>query len=821
MKAKFRLFCLTALLMLVNINSGLYAADKLSGKEEKKIRSLISKMSLEEKVSLLHGNSKFYVEAIPRLGIPELALSDGPHGVRAEINRDNWNYAGWTNDSSTYFPTGTALAASWNIDLARLRGEVLGEEARFRGKDILLGPGVNIIRSPLCGRNFEYMSEDPYLVAQMTTAYIQGLQSRDVAACVKHYIANNQETDRATVDVNMSDRALHEIYLPAFKAAVQEAGTYSIMTAYNKFRGFWCAENPYLLDSLMRQELGFDGIFVSDWNGTHSTLASARAGLDLEMPSSHGYNTKRLLRAYEKGEITEDEIDRSEQRICSLVNKFKDQKPIKIDYETHHELVREIARHSIVMLKNDDVLPFANNEKIAVIGEFARKPRIQGGGSSSVNPVKIENVLGELKSFVKSYAFFPGYTLADDGYDKYLMEEAVKAAKSFDKILVIAGLPEAYESESYDRKNISLPSGQLQLIEAVAKANPNIVVALYAGSPVALPFIKTVKGIIFCHLLGAAAGKPLLEIVFGSVSPCGRLATTFPRDIQDDPTTRNFADGNNAVWYAESIYVGYRYYTTFNKTVLFPFGYGLSYTEFQYSDLKVDSYIIEHESNINISFKIKNIGKYSGYEVIQIYIENNKSDVYKPLRELRAFDKIYLNGGEEKNVSFELEYNDFAYYDINMKRFHVNIGRYKIQVAKNVNDIIMETEVERKENDPDYISHKPNVYLNGTLTFSANDFNKILGRSLPPKSIKRKRPYSMNATLNDLKRTLIGKLLTKIVRKTAIKMVRNESETTQKIILKSIMETPVRTLAIMSGGAVKLKTMELILRLINFGGLGK
>ena len=684
MKAKFRLFCLTALLMLVNINSGLYAADKLSGKEEKKIRSLISKMSLEEKVSLLHGNSKFYVEAIPRLGIPELALSDGPHGVRAEINRDNWNYAGWTNDSSTYFPTGTALAASWNIDLARLRGEVLGEEARFRGKDILLGPGVNIIRSPLCGRNFEYMSEDPYLVAQMTTAYIQGLQSRDVAACVKHYIANNQETDRATVDVKMSDRALHEIYLPAFKAAVQEAGTYSIMTAYNKFRGFWCAENPYLLDSLMRQELGFDGIFVSDWNGTHSTLASARAGLDLEMGTDKPYNeyyfAQALIDAVRKGELPESLIDRKVAGILGLMMKLKIFDPAgrfegSMNTPEHQQATYRSAAESIVLLKNEDnILPLdpAQLKSLAVIGDNAIRKHSFGGQSSEIKALYEVTPLEGLKNRAGAQfeiRFARGYQKSQrpsNRPDRALIDEAAALAAQCDAAVVMAGLNHDYDTESRDKPDMALPYGQLELIRAVVKANPKTIVVIIAGSAVDMAgFNYRVPGLLWAWYNGMEGGNALADVLLGKINPSGKMPFSLPvcLDQSNAHALGEFPGRNRQVDYFDDIFVGYRWFDTYNIAPLYPFGHGLSYTQFEYSKARVDKEEWSLDEKLRLSMVLSNTGRRDGAEVVQLYVSDPESELPRPLKELKAFQKVFLKAGESRELVFELPLGSLAYYN--------------------------------------------------------------------------------------------------------------------------------------------------------------
>jgi beta-glucosidase len=712
MKAGFYHLCLV--LLFVNINGGLYAAGELSGREERKIRSIISKMSLEEKAGLLHGNSKFYVGAIPRLGIPELALSDGPHGVRAEINRDNWSYAGWTNDSSTYFPTGTALAATWNPDLACLRGEVLGEEARFRGKDILLGPGVNIIRSPLCGRNFEYMSEDPYLTAQMTTAYIRGLQSRDVAACVKHYLANNQETDRGSVDVYMSDRALHEIYLPAFKAAVQEAGTYSIMTAYNKFRGLWCAEHPYLLDSLMRQELGFDGIFVSDWNGTHSTLASAKAGLDLEMgtdkPYSEYYFAQPLIDAVRKGELPESLVDRKVAGILGLMMKLKIFDPAKrfegsFNTPEHQQATYRSAAESIVLLKNDKgVLPLdaTKIKSLAVIGDNATRKQSFGGQSSEIKALYEVTPLEGLKNRAKGrfeIRFAQGYEKSQrpsNRPDWALIDEAAALAAQCDAAVVMAGLNHDYDTESRDKPDMALPYGQLELIRAVVKANPNTVVVIIAGSAVDMAgFNYRVPGLLWAWYNGMEGGNALADVLLGEVNPSGKMPFSLPfcLDQSNAHALGEFPGRNRKVDYFDDIFVGYRWFDTYGIAPLYPFGHGLSYTQFEYSESRADKEEWSMNEKLRLSLVLSNTGRFDGAEVVQLYVSDPESELPRPQKELKAFQKVFLKAGESRELVFELPINNLAYYNDIKREWLLEPGTIKCLLGSSSRDIRQEISI--------------------------------------------------------------------------------------------------------------------------------
>ncbi len=716
MKAGLYISCL-ALLLLVNINNGLHAADKLSKQEEKKISSLISKMSLEEKVSLLHGNSKFYVAAVPRLGIPELALSDGPHGVRAEISRDSWNYAGRTDDSSTYFPTGTALAASWNPNLARLRGEVLGEEARFRGKDILLGPGVNIIRSPLCGRNFEYMSEDPYLTAQMTTAYIRGLQSRDVAACVKHYLANNQETDRGTVDVYMSDRALHEIYLPAYKAAVQEAGTYSIMTAYNKFRGIWCAEHPYLLDSLMRRDLGFDGIFVSDWNGTHSTLASAKAGLDLEMGTDKPYNdyyyAQSLIDAVRKGELPESLIDQKVAGVLRLMMKLKifdsaGRFEGSMNTPEHQQATYLSAAESIVLLKNENnILPLDPSQikSLAVIGDNATRKHSFGGQSSEIKALYEVTPLEGLKNRAGAQfdiRFAQGYQKShrpSDRPDWELINQAAALAAQCDAAVVMAGLNHDYDTESRDKPDMALPYGQLELIRAVFNANPKTIVVIIAGSAVDMAgFNYRVPGLLWAWYNGMEGGNALADVLLGKVNPSGKMPFSLPvcLDQSNAHALGEFPGRDQKVNYFDDIFVGYRWFDTYDIAPLYPFGHGLSYTRFEYSELRVDKDEWSMDEKLRLSMILSNTGRCDGAEVVQLYVSDPESELPRPQKELKAFQKVLLKAGESRELVFELHLGSLAYYNDIKKEWLLEPGRIKCLLGSSSRDIRQEINIRVK-----------------------------------------------------------------------------------------------------------------------------
>ena len=590
--------------------------DKEKVQMEKRIEKLIKKMTLEEKVGLLHGNSKFYVAGVERVGIPEWSLSDGPHGVRAEINRHDWAYAGWTNDSASYFPTGTAFAAAWNPELAYRRGEVLGEEARWRKKDVLLGPGVNIIRSPLCGRNFEYMSEDPYMNSVLAVAYIKGLQSRDVACSVKHFAVNNQETNRTTVDVECSERALREIYLPAFKAAVQEGGALTVMAAYNKFRGEFCAENNYLVRKILRNEWGFDGVYVTDWGAAHSTVPSMEAGLDLEMGTlidkyEDWYYANPLIEAVKSGKVPMSLVDEKVGDVLRVMIKTNVLDPKKrfgpgsMNTKEHQQATYDAAAEAIVLLKNqNNLLPldFSSIKSLAVIGDNATRKHSNGGLSSEIKAVYEVTPLGALRAkwgdkvdirFAQGYeklstfvegsnngqssGTFSSKTQESDA----LLKEAVEVARTSDVALLVCGLNHDYDTESFDRLNMDIPYGQVELIQEVVKANPRTIVVMIAGSPLNMAAVDICSpAIVWAWFNGMEGGNALVDVLSGKVNPSGKMPFTTPVSLDQSPAHAlgNFPGRDLKVNYEEDILVGYRWFDTKGLPVVYPFGYGLSYT---------------------------------------------------------------------------------------------------------------------------------------------------------------------------------------------------------------------------------------------------
>ena len=662
---------------------------------EKRVEDALTRMTLEEKVKMCHAQSKFSSYGVPRLGIPELWMSDGPHGIREEVLWDEWNGAHWTSDSCIAFPALTCLAATWDPQMATLYGKSIGEEARYRKKDVLLGPGVNIYRTPLNGRNFEYMGEDPFLISRMVIPYIKGVQSNGVAACVKHFALNNQEIDRGHINVIVDDRALHEIYLPAFKAAVQEAGVWSVMGAYNQYKGQQCCHNQYLLNDILKQDWQFDGVVISDWGGVHNTEQAANFGLDLEMGTwtdglSQGktnaydnyYLAEPLLKKIKKGEINIKVVDDKVRRLLKMIFRtvMNSQRPWgSFGTEEHALAGRTIAENGIVLLKNDkNILPINLNKikKIAVVGENATKRMTLGGGSSSlkvkyeITPLDgLKKQIGNLAEIIYVKGYVSPLTEKRDpkpeipvGYKEpnpeILLQEAINAAKDADIVLYFGGLNknENQDSEGNDRKSYNLPYGQDRLISELAKVNKNIVVTIISGNAVAMPWIKEVPAIVEGWFGGTESGNAIASILTGKVNPSGKLPMTIAEKLEDYPSHAlgEYPGDHVNVRYNEGIFIGYRWIDKQKKQTLFPFGHGLSYTTFDYGKIKISSKQMRNNDKITISIPIKNSGKIKGKETVQLYIGDEKCSFERPIKELKGFSKIELNPGEEKIVTFEI-----------------------------------------------------------------------------------------------------------------------------------------------------------------------
>ena len=660
----------------------------------KNIRALIAQMTLEEKAGLCSGADFWHTKAVERLGIPATMVSDGPHGLRKQD--DEADHLG-VNDSieAVCFPAGCATAASFDRDMVRRMGEAIGESCQHEKVSVVLGPAVNIKRSPLCGRNFEYLSEDPYLAGEMAAACISGVQSRNVGTSIKHFAANSQEHRRMSSSSDVDERTLREIYFPAFETAVKKARPWTVMCSYNRINGVYASENRWLLTDVLRDEWGFDGYVMSDWGAVADRAVGVHAGLDLEMPASGGVNDRKIVEAVRTGKLDEADVDLACERILNIVYRYTENaKPeTPWDKDAQHALSAQIAAECMVLLKNEGgILPLSRADKVAFIGEFAEKPRFQGGGSSHIHCFKTTSALQAAEGLDVIYA--RGYDVAGDSASDVQIAEAVAAAKAAKVAVVFAGLPDSYESEGYDRSHMRMPECQVKVIEAVAAANPNTVVVLHNGSPVEMPWIGRVKAVLEAYLGGQAVGLAAVRVLFGEANPSGRLAETFPLRLQDNPSYLFYGGEGNTAEYREGVFVGYRYYDKKNMDVLFPFGHGLSYTTFEYSNLRLSASSIRDTDALTVTVAAKNTGARAGKTVVQLYVGAPAGgDVIRPVRELKGFEKVELQPGESKDVTFTLDKRAFACWNTALHDWHVETGDYAVEIGQSSRDIVVSAPV--------------------------------------------------------------------------------------------------------------------------------
>ncbi len=672
---------------------------------QRDIKRLVALMTLEEKASLCSGLDFWHTKPIDRLGIPSIMVTDGPHGLRKQ--KEGSDHLG-LNESvpATCFPSAAALASSWDRDLVKQVGVALGEEYQAENVAVLLGPAANIKRSPLCGRNFEYFSEDPFLSSEMAASHVNGVQSQGVGTSLKHFAVNNQEHRRMSTSAIVDERTLREIYLVSFEGAVKEAKPWTVMCAYNQVNGQFCAENDYLLTDILKKEWGHEGFVMSDWGAVNERADGVAAGLELEMPGNGGGGDRKIVQAVKDGTLSPAALDLAVERLLTVIFKAVDAKKENASYdpEAHHALARKVASESMVLLKNDDaILPLNKACSIAVIGAFAKAPRYQGGGSSHIQPTKLEDIYEEIIKVAGpgvNVSYAAGYSLLDDEVDEQLIGEAMEAAVKADVAVVFAGLPERYESEGYDREHMRIPANHQKLIERVSSVQPNVVVVLSNGSPIEMPWIGDVKGVLECYLGGQALGGAIADLLFGVVTPSGKLAETFPKQLSHNPSYLNFPGEGDRVEYKEGLFVGYRYYDAKGIEPLFPFGYGLSYTCFEYTDLTVDHKQIRDDEVLTVRVKVKNTGRVVGKEVVQVYVKDDETSVIRPEKELKAFAKVELKPGEEKSLTFTLNKRAFAYYDVNRKDWHVEMGDFTIAIAKSSQDIVLTEKVRVLSTDP-------------------------------------------------------------------------------------------------------------------------
>jgi beta-glucosidase len=785
-----------------------------------KYAKLISRMTLEEKVSLLSGHGNFTTKSVARLGIPGMFLSDGPHGLRKQAGAtDHLGLNASLN--ATCYPTAATMANSWDPSLGEELGEHLGEECRAQRVNVLLGPGLNIKRSPLCGRAFEYFSEDPYLAGKLAAAYIRGIQSKGVAACPKHFAANSQETLRMSNDSVVDEQTLREIYLTGFEIAVKEGRPKAIMSAYNKINGVYANEDPKLLRDILVNEWGFEGIVVSDWGGSNDHVSGVASGSHLEMPAPGAYSDCEVSDAVRSGRLSEQVVDQRVNEYLSVLfsTVIPEDAPTAFNEQAHHTFARRAAGESIVLLKNEgNLLPLVSGKQVAVLGDFAQMPRYQGAGSSVVNPTRVDNSLTALRESGLSIAGYSQGFRRDGQSDAALLAEAAALAQAADIVLLYLGLSEVSESEGMDRKHMKLAGNQAELVEAVSAVNSNIVVVLSCGCAVELPWCDKVKAIVHGYLGGQAGAGALADVLIGNVNPSGKLAETYPIRYEDTPAFQHFPGTERTAEYREGPFIGYRYYDTAGIEVCFPFGHGLSYTTFAYSGLEV--------GENTVTFTLTNTGSVGGAEVAQVYVGKRDSALFRPTKELKGFTKIFLKPGERKRVSIPLDDKAFRSFNIKSGRFETEGGRYEIYVAASAADIRLTAALE-VEGDLSSLPYDrdalPSYYTGRTNDVSDKEFEAMLSRTIPPAKWDRTKPLERNDSISQLfyaknpLARLVGKILTG-------KKNRAEAAGKPDLNILFICNMPFRGIAKLMGPLVSMEMVDAILFIVNghfFRGSGR
>lgn len=787
---------------------------------------IIEKMTLWEKTLFMSGRDIWSTWNFEHLGIKSIYLSDGPHGIRKQLGESD--HLG-LNESmkSTCFPTSATIANSWDIDLAEKIGQCLGAEALQLGVNVVLGPGLNIKRNPLCGRNFEYFSEDPYHAGKLASAYVKGIQSKNISACPKHFAVNNQELRRMHNDSVLDERTLREIYLRGFEIVVDESNPQFMMTAYNKVNGTYSNENEHLLKDILVDEWGFNGAVVSDWGGSFNHIEGVRVGSHLEMPGTRVMGAKELIDAVENGELSEDILDKRVDELLTIVlelNKNTDIVGENLEQSMinkHHEIARKAARESIVLLENrDNILPLRKDMKVSIIGDFAKKPRYQGAGSSVVNTTKLESVMDVIGNYNFSNVIYSKGYERNDKLNSKLIDEAIENSKNADVVVVFAGLTEIFESEGVDRKHMKLPQNQNFLISELCKKHENVVVVLSGGSPVELPWINDVKALVHGYLGGQAGASAVLDVLSGKYNPSGKLNETYTYKYSDVPSAKYFPGEERVSLYKESIYVGYRYYETAEIDVLYPFGYGLSYTDFEYKDSKYDI-----ENNI-LTVVIKNIGEYDGSEIVQVYSSIENSEIFRPKKELVGFSKIFIKSGEEKEVSIKLDKRIFEYFNTKTSNWEIESGNYKLLVGKSVNNICDEltVKIEGTTNKLLYDKNELESYFNADVSFvSISEFEKLIGKSVPALEWDTAAPLSYDDTISQLYYAknpiarLVHKIITSLINK-------NEKNGKPDLNILFIYNQTFTAIYKMTNGMINRKMITHILDMVNghfFRGISK
>ena len=784
-----------------------------------KHQDIIEKMTIEEKAAFLSGKGEWQTRDFERLGIPSIFCSDGPHGIRKQAGAGD--HLGLNASlPATCFPTAATIANSWNTELGETLGKTLGEEAMAEGVNVLLGPGLNIKRSPLCGRNFEYFSEDPYLAGKMAASYVRGIQSQGVYACPKHFAVNSQELRRMAMNSVVDERTLREIYLTGFEIAVKEGGAKTIMSAYNEVNGTYANENKHLLNDILRKEWGFDGIVITDWGASNDHALGVAAGSNLEMPNPGLDSAREIIAAVESGKISIKDVDeRVDELLDAVMTLYVNAqgKSDEFDKNAHHNVARRAAAESTILLKNEGgILPLKAGAKVAIIGDFAFVPRYQGAGSSLVNPTKIETVAELIGTYdLQVVGMSRGYS-RNGQEDAAVKKEALDIAAKADIVLYFFGLNEDSESEGMDRTHMRIPQNQINLLQELGQVNPNLVGIISAGSAIEMPWHHYFKALLHCYLNGQAGAGAVMDILMGDVNPSGKLSETIPRRLEDTPAYRYYPSQERTSEYRESLYVGYRYYDTADVPVLYPFGFGLSYTTFEYSDIEVNEE--------GVSFTITNSGSRDGAEVAQLYVGLPNGKVFRPKKELKGFAKVFLKAGESKKVSIAFDDKTFRYFNVNTNNWEVEDGKYVISVGASSVDIRLTAEVlkaETTENIPYRKEELPSYYSGKIQSVETSEYEKLLGRSVPDG--KWSGELGLNDAICQMYYAKSGLARFAYSRLTAMKKKADDSGKPDLNIL-FIYNMPFRAMAKMTGGAVSMEMAEGIVKLVNghfVGGLGQ
>ena len=787
-------------------------------------QALVAQMTLAEKVDFCSGKDFWHLPELERLQIPSIMVTDGPHGLRKQGQGAD-HLGAHRSIPATCFPTASALASSWDLALMQEVGEALGATCVDEDVSVLLGPGMNIKRSPLCGRNFEYFSEDPWLNGQIAAHLVNGIQSQGVGACLKHFAVNNQELGRMYMDAIVDDRALREIYLRGFEIAVKTAKPWTVMCAYNRLNGVYCSEHDWLLNTVLREEWGFDGAVMTDWGAANDRPLGVKAGLDLEMPSSGGINDALVAQAVKDGSLDEADLDRAIARNITLsLSSANRQKPATpADPDAQHALARKAAARSCVLLKNTDrVLPLSAQTRVALIGAFAERPRFQGAGSSQVRPTRVETLHAALSECISDLAYAPGYDPVASQPNQALIDEAVALAQNADVAIVYAGLPGIFESEGFDREHLELPDQHTALIQAVAEANPKTVVVLANGAPVTMPWIDQVPSVLEGYLGGQASGGGLADILMGTENPSGKLAETFPMSLNDVPSTPWFPGEQRQMQYREGVYIGYRYFDTAKRDVLFPFGHGLSYTDFDYLGALVDNSALTEDQAVTLSIQVKNSGTRAGAEIVQVYRHCVTSATHQPEQQLCGFAKISLQPGETQTVNISLEAESFRVFDHGAGQWILEAGIVELRVGSSSRDIRLTQTIDvvSKQTLSDLAINTPAPAfppINAGQAISVSDelFSKMLGRPAP--TGEAARPFHRNSSLAEIGTTWIGgKIQAKALAEFLGSMgLENADPTTRKMFEEMANHMPLRAIALFQQGKISYHQIDGLLALLN------